>query len=96
MPNPPQLKPIGQGNPAVQFIARKVRHQRPLQRVGSARQHVKMWITDGTTTREAVWWGAGNESLPVGCFDLAFAPQINHYNGRCNVQLKVLDWNGAD
>jgi hypothetical protein len=30
--------------------------------------------------------------LPVGRFDLAFAPQTNEFNGRRVVQLKVLDW----
>jgi single-stranded-DNA-specific exonuclease len=87
-----QLKPTGQGNPAVQFSARKLTHQRPLQRLGSDKQHVKMWVADGTTTHEAVWWGAGEGSLPVGQFDLAFAPQVNEFNGRRAVQLKVLDW----
>jgi len=86
------LKPLGQGNPASQFFARNLCHQRPLQRMGADKQHVKLWITDGTTTHEAVWWGAGQESLPVGRFDLAFAPQINEYNGHRSVQLKVLDW----
>jgi single-stranded-DNA-specific exonuclease len=90
-----RLKPMGQGNPAIQLVARKVTHQRPLQRVGAEKQHVKMWITDGAATREAVWWGAGNGSLPVGRFDLAFAPQINEFNGRRLVQLKVLDWQAA-
>ena len=51
--------------------------------------------TDGTTRHEAVWWNAGQESLPVGKFDLAFVPQINLYNGRRSVQLKVLDWRTA-
>lgn len=87
-----RLRPSGQGNPAVQFCARNLCHQRPLQRMGAEKQHVKMWITDGTTTHEAVWWGGGNESLPVGRFDLAFMPQVNDYNGRRCVQLKVLDW----
>lgn len=90
-----RLQPGGQGNPAVHFCARNLVHQRPLQRVGSARQHVKLWVTDGTTICEAVSWGAGNESLPVGRFDLAFVPQINSYNGRRLVQLKVLDWRPA-
>jgi hypothetical protein len=54
-----------------------------------------MWVTDGAGTHEAVWWGAGNGSLPVGKFDLAFAPQINQYNGKRAVQLKVLDWRAA-
>ena len=87
-----RLKPVGQGNPAVQFCARNLAHQRPLQRIGAEKRHVKMWVTDGLTTREAVWWNGGEKSLPVGKFDLAFAPQINQYNGNRTVQLKVLDW----
>ena len=63
--------------------------------MGADKQHVKMWVTDGATTHEAVWWGAGNEPLPAPRFDLAFAPQINEYNGRRTVQLKVLDWRPA-
>jgi single-stranded-DNA-specific exonuclease len=87
-----QLRPMGQGNPAVQFYVRNITHQRPLQRMGADKQHVKFWLTDGKASHEAVWWNAGKESLPVGRFDLAFAPQVNDYNGRRTVQLKVLDW----
>jgi single-stranded-DNA-specific exonuclease len=89
------LKPTGQGNPAVQFCARRLAHQRPLQRIGAEKQHVKMWVTDGASVLEAVWWNGGEGSLPVGKFDLAFAPQINEFNGRRSVQLKVLDWQPA-
>ncbi len=87
-----RLKPTGQGNPAVQFWARNLSHQRPLQRIGAEKRHVKMWVTDGLATHEAVWWNGGEKSLPVGRFDLAFAPQINEFNGNRTVQLKVLDW----
>jgi single-stranded-DNA-specific exonuclease len=87
-----KLKPTGQGNPGVHFCARKLSHARPLQRMGADRQHVKLWVTDGSATHEAVWWNGGGESLPVGKFDLAFAPAINEFNGRRAVQLKVLDW----
>jgi single-stranded-DNA-specific exonuclease len=90
-----RLKPTGQGNPAVQFCARNLSHQRPLQRIGAEKRHVKMWVTDGMTTHEAVWWNSGERSLPVGKFDLAFAPQINQFNGNRTVQLKVLDWRPA-
>ncbi len=89
------LKPTGQGNPPVQFCARSVRHQRPLQRMGADKQHVKLWVTDSAVTHEAVWWNGGDQSLPVGQFDLAYAPQINEFNGRRMVQLKVLDWRPA-
>ena len=87
-----RLKPTGQENPAVQFCARNLTHRRPLQRIGANKQHVKMWVTDGATTHEALWWNAGEGSLPVGTFDLAFAPSLNEFNGQINVQLKVLDW----
>lgn len=90
-----QLKPMGQGNPALQFYASNLSHQRPLMRMGAEKQHVKLWVTDGKTSHEAVWWNAGGGSLPVGKFDLAFAPQINDYNGKHTVQLKVLDWRPA-
>jgi single-stranded-DNA-specific exonuclease len=102
-----RLKPTGQGNPGVQFCARNLTHARPLQRIGADRRHVKMWVTDGTpsphgdygaasvATLEAIWWNGGEASLPVGKFDLAFAPQINEFNGRRTVQLKVLDWRAA-
>ena len=87
-----KLKPHGQGNPATQFCARNVSHARPLQRIGPQKQHVKMKVTHGAAWHEAVWWNAGDKSLPVGKFDLAFTPQINQFNGTRCVQLKVLDW----
>ncbi|MDB6016111.1 MAG: recJ [Pedosphaera sp.] len=88
-----RLKPMGQRNPACQFMVRNVTQSRPLLRMGAEKQHVKLWVTDGAITQEAVWWGAGKETtLPVGRFDLAFAPQVNEYNGRRTIQLKVLDW----
>ena len=90
-----RLKPTGQGNPPVQLCARGLAHQRPLQRIGTDRQHVKMWVTDGAGTREAIWWNGGDQSLPVGKFDLAFVPQMNEFNGHRMTQLKVLDWQPA-
>jgi single-stranded-DNA-specific exonuclease len=87
-----RLKPFGQGNPAVRLFACGMTHRRPLQRIGADRQHVKMWLAHGAATLEAVWWGAGNELLPVGRFDLAFTPRLNEFNGRRSVQLQVLDW----
>jgi single-stranded-DNA-specific exonuclease len=90
-----KLKPTGQGNPTVQFCVRNLSHAKPLQRMGKEKQHVKLWVSDGATTHEAVWWNGGDKSLPVGKFDLAFAPSVNEFNGRRAVQLKVLDWRQA-
>jgi single-stranded-DNA-specific exonuclease len=90
-----RLRPTGQGNPSVHLVACGLTHRKPLMRMGQEKQHVKMWVTDGTTVCEAVWWGAGHGELPVGDFDLAFEPQINDYNGVRRIQLKVLDWRSA-
>jgi single-stranded-DNA-specific exonuclease len=87
-----KLKPTGMGNPALQFCSRNLAHKKPPQRMGADKRHVKMWVTDGQATHEAVWWNAGEGALPTGRFDLAFAPALNEFNGRTSVQLKVLDW----
>jgi len=91
-----RVRPTGPGNPPIQCYARNLSHRHPLQRMGHDRRHVKMWVTDGGPALEAVWWGAGERSLPVGRFDLAFTPQINRFTGRETVQLKVLDWRKAE
>jgi single-stranded-DNA-specific exonuclease len=90
-----RLRPFGQGNRPVQLALRGVGHQRGLERIGQDKQHVKMWITDGRITVEALWWNAGDQSLPVGRFDLAVVPQVNEFNGRRSAQFKVLDWRTA-
>jgi single-stranded-DNA-specific exonuclease len=90
-----RLQPLGQANPAVQLLARGLRQQRPPQRLGKEQQHLKMWVTDGRRTLEALWWQCNRDRLPDGAFDLAFAPEINEFNGRRSVQMKVLDWRPA-
>ena len=93
-----QIKPSGQGNPPVHFVTRGLTLRRPPQPLGkdSARARgTKLWVTDGSLVLEAVWWGENDGRLPNGCFDLAFEPQINEFNGSRSVQLKVLDWKCA-
>ncbi len=90
-----RLEPTGQGNPPVQLAVRNVWLQRPPQRLGRDQQHAKLWVTDGQTVCEVVCWNFDKEALPTGTFDLAFAPQVNEYNGSQSVQLKLLDWRPA-
>jgi single-stranded-DNA-specific exonuclease len=93
-----QIKPTGQGNPPVRFVTRGLTLRRAPQPLGkdSARSRgTKFWVTDGFLVLEAVWWGENDGRLPSGCFDLAFEPQINEFNGSRSVQLKVLDWKSA-
>ena len=90
-----RLEQTGMGNPRVQLCLRNAGHERALQRMGADKQHAKMWITDGDRTCESVLWNVKDGALPVGKFDVAFVPELNHYNGNTSVQLKVLDWRDA-
>jgi single-stranded-DNA-specific exonuclease len=89
------LEPFGMGNPAVQVIVPGVRLERPLMRMGKEKQHVRLRVTDGKAAADAVWWNVPpNGEMPSGTFDLACVPQLNEYNGRTSVQLRLLDWRG--
>jgi single-stranded-DNA-specific exonuclease len=87
-----RLEQTGIGNPSVRLLLCGLSHARPLQRVGLDRKHAKLWITDGRATREAVMWGVGDGSLPVGKFDLVVEPRLHEFNETISVQLKVVDW----
>lgn len=80
----------------MQLVARGVTLQRPLQRFGADQRHVRLWVTDGRAVFETLWWGGGWEAeLPVGQFDLAFAPQWHTWNGQRRLRLRLLDWRPA-
>ena len=86
------LHPFGSGNPALQFASRGVQLRGQPHRMGRDQQHAKFWVTDGRSNYEVLWWNCGDAAMPHGEFDIAFAPQINEYNGRRSVQFKLLDW----
>lgn len=88
------LRPFGAGNLPLQFAAKNVELQSPIHRIGKEGQHAKFWVADerGKAGCEVLWWNCGESKAPVGLFDLAFAPQINDYNGQRSVQLKLLHW----
>lgn len=87
-----RLQPSGQANPKVQLVARGLRNTRPPRRIGHDQQHAKLLVTNGSVTLESIWWNCGDNPLPENNFDLAFEPLINEFNGRKQVQLKLLDW----
>ncbi len=87
-----KLEPLGQGNPQVRLVSRGLSLRRPPQWVGKKSQHLKMWVADETTTHEAIWWNCDEKNVPEGRFDLAFIPELNSFQDRQTVQLKVLDW----
>jgi single-stranded-DNA-specific exonuclease len=86
-----RLHPIGQGNPPVQLVAHALRLRGVPKRFGSEERHVRFFVSDGRMAHQAVWWNCPAEFKFPHCFDLAFAPELNEYNGALGIQLKVLD-----
>jgi len=87
-----RLAPMGQGNPTVRLALRGVTHRTAPRQIGRDNQHLKLFLTDGRHTAEAVWWNGSHAKWPENRFDIAFSPEINEYKGRRSVQLKILDW----
>ena len=89
-----RLNPTGQNNPPVRLALRGLTHQQPPKRIGKENQHLRLRPGDGNHFVDAIWWNHGAASLPESQFDLAVTPQIDEYNGRRSVRLKVLDLAG--
>ncbi|MCP5523072.1 MAG: single-stranded-DNA-specific exonuclease RecJ [Verrucomicrobiales bacterium] len=90
-----RLQPTGQANPPVQLVVPRVTLQRKPAKIGREHQHVKFRVVEGSRSCEVVWWNGADRAWPEGTFDLACAPQINEFNGRTAVQLRLLDWRPA-
>jgi single-stranded-DNA-specific exonuclease len=85
-----RIDPVGQGNPPVQLAARGLALRGEPKRFGGAQQHLRFSVTDGRACHQAIWWNGTAEAL-AGRFDLAFAPELQEFNGTFAIQLKVLD-----
>jgi single-stranded-DNA-specific exonuclease len=88
------LEPFGQGNPEPVFATKAVRLAGPPKPCGSGGSHLQLVITDRTATVRCIGFGMGELSkqlLEKDCFDVAYRPQINSYNGMNNVELVLND-----
>jgi single-stranded-DNA-specific exonuclease len=91
-----RLDPIGQGNPDVQVVVKGVQLACEPRWIGSESRHARFKVRSASGIADAVWWNCAGASMPADRFDLAVSPQINVYQGRTSVQLKVLDWRPAE
>ena len=89
------LEPFGQDNPAPRLVMRELLLQRPPRLMGKENEHLKLFVTDGRHTMEAVGWRMAdyfvvlkNRNLRL---DLAFAPEINEWNNTRRLQLRIKD-----
>ena len=89
------LQPTGYGNPEAVFVTRNVRvtHSRA---VGSEGRHLKLVVTDGHLTIDAIGFRLGHlqPELPPQ-LDLIYTFESNEYNGRTSLQLNLKDVKAA-
>jgi len=87
--------PFGASAPAPRFAlpSLRIRHTRP---VGQA--HLKLTLSDGTMTLDAIWFDATAKGVEAALQSHAGRPlhvagriEVNHWNGRQSVQLRLDD-----
>lgn len=85
------LQPTGYGNPEAVFVSRKLRIKNS-RTVGADGQHLKLTVTDGNLTIDAIAFRLGHlqPGLPTH-IDLLYTFEVNEYNGRKSLQLNVRD-----
>ena len=85
------LQPTGYGNPEAVFVTRNLRVTSS-RSVGSEGKHLKLAVTDGHVTLDAIGFRLGHlqPNLPLKV-DLIYTFESNEYNGRTSLQLNLKD-----
>jgi len=85
------MQPTGYGNRQAHFVSRnlKVTSKRKVGRDGN---HLKLTVTDGRITYDAIAFGLGYwyERMPAK-IDLLYSFELNEFNGRVTLQLNIRD-----
>jgi single-stranded-DNA-specific exonuclease len=90
------LQPTGYGNRQAVFISRQLKVVNS-RAVGRDSAHLKLTVTDGRITYDAIAFRMGNwlTRMPPRV-DLAYTFELNEYNGRASLQLNVKDIKPAE
>ena len=90
-----QLEPFGEDNPPPRLAMRNLRLQKPPSLIGKEKNHIKLSVTDGGQTLDAVGWQMSDYFIALKGknvrLDLAFVPEINEWNDSRSIQLKIED-----
>jgi single-stranded-DNA-specific exonuclease len=90
-----RMQPTGYGNRQAQFITRDL-HVSNARSVGRDSAHLKLVVTDGRVTYDAIAFRLGGwlDHMPPKV-DLLYTFETNEFNGRTTLQLNVKDINAA-
>ena len=85
------VEPTGYGNPQVKLVSRGLQ-VREARTVGQDAKHLKLKVTDGWITYDAIAFRHGHwlEAMPAA-IDILYRFETNEFNGRTSLQLNVQD-----
>lgn len=85
-----QMAPFGSSNPEPVLCVRNVSVSSP-SIVGN--NHLRMRVNSDGVSRNSIWFSNGQhlKALSAAALDIVFTPQINHWNGSSDIQLKMKD-----
>jgi len=86
-----RLAPFGEENPRPVFSSRNLLVKEGMRQIG--KNGFKMWVTDNSTTCEAVSFGRNQLDVPRpgSGVSLAYIPSINDWQGLQSIQLELKD-----
>ncbi|MDP3836523.1 MAG: single-stranded-DNA-specific exonuclease RecJ [bacterium] len=97
-----ELSPFGQNNQQPRFASYGLRVD-DVVLMGSEKQHVKLRLSSLEDMSAPSYWGIAFSCAPAyagikigDVIDLAYYLDINAFNGRREVQLKIIDWRPAE
>lgn len=89
------LRPFGEANPAPVFLTRYARIVEA-RKVGRREAHLKMRISHGNGTWDAIAFRQGGRVAATGdVIDLVYTAGMNEWGGRAKLQLNILDFRQA-
>lgn len=86
-----RMQPTGYGNRQAYFVSRDLKVT-GCRKVGREENHLKLIVTDGRITYDAIAFGLGHwyDQMPAR-IDLFYSFEQNEYNGRVTLQLNARD-----
>lgn len=94
-----ELGPFGASNPRPVFAATRVEVSGKPRKMGEGERHLDLRVRHYGTTLRAVAFGKGEWADEIeavgGPISVCFAPVINRFRGRENVEMHLIDWQPA-
>ena len=91
-----EIGPFGASNPRPVFAATKVDVSGKPKKMGEGERHLDLRVRHYGTTLRAVAFGQGEWADEIaevdGPISICFAPVINRFRGRENVEMHLIDW----